>query len=409
VRWAAIPLALFAAGYLLLPELDLFNYQQRRAEAKRMEAERVDRAERITEAAERVKETLEEGTPGLEGLEGELDRLAEELKHGDITDQQAMARLSDIGKEVIDAKEAMNTPRPDLNTLADQTVETADAAEAVDAMGKGDYAKAAEKMQAMQEQMQQLAEKANQGALSAEDREKMQGLARDAARLAEAMGGEQNEQLAEALKQAAASMASGDPRSLAEACEQAGLSMQDMASMMQQLQQMGKLDEALAKMGEWSESTFGPSDFCRICGTGECEGGACKNGCCQGRGMARMGAAGQWAEGEIESQGAGMGGPGRGRGGGMQQADGGDERFAPSVLPGEMTRGKILASIMQRTAPDEEAETSIEGVTESFRQVRQSAEEALTQEEIPPGAKEFVRQYFGSINPEEESDGGGGS
>ncbi len=70
------------------------------------------------------------------------------------------------------------------------------------------------------------------------------------------------------------------------------------------------------------------------------------------------------------------------------------------MLPGEMTKGKVLASIMRHAAPDENAESTVEYVSEALIQVQQQAEQALTKEEIPPGSREFVRQYFGSLEPE---------
>lgn len=74
--------------------------------------------------------------------------------------------------------------------------------------------------------------------------------------------------------------------------------------------------------------------------------------------------------------------------------------FTPTTLPGEMTPGKVLSSIVQHNAPDEDPEATAEFVSDTIIEVQQAAEEALTKEEIPQGSKEFVRQYFGSLEPE---------
>ena len=71
------------------------------------------------------------------------------------------------------------------------------------------------------------------------------------------------------------------------------------------------------------------------------------------------------------------------------------------MLPGDMTKGKILAGIMQKAVPEEGAEPTQEFVVKTFESVQQEAEQALTKEEIPPAAKEYVRQYFGTLEPEE--------
>jgi hypothetical protein len=70
-----------------------------------------------------------------------------------------------------------------------------------------------------------------------------------------------------------------------------------------------------------------------------------------------------------------------------------------------MTPGKVLSSIMKHSAPDEDQEATAEYVSETIIEVQQAAEEALTKEEIPQGSKEFVRQYFGSLEPERSTRG----
>jgi hypothetical protein len=98
-----------------------------------------------------------------------------------------------------------------------------------------------------------------------------------------------------------------------------------------------------------------------------------------------------------------MGGTGMGRGNRVGELPDLNAGFKPTVLPGDLTKGKVLATILQKGAPQDDAESTLEYVTEAFVEVRQEAEQALTKEEIPPGAKEFVRQYFGSLEPEQST------
>ena len=66
----------------------------------------------------------------------------------------------------------------------------------------------------------------------------------------------------------------------------------------------------------------------------------------------------------------------------------------------EQLRSAVHA-LMQKAAPEEGAEPTQEFVVKTFESVQQEAEQALTKEEIPPAAKEYVRQYFGTLEPEE--------
>ena len=96
-----------------------------------------------------------------------------------------------------------------------------------------------------------------------------------------------------------------------------------------------------------------------------------------------------------------MGGPGRGAGGQVGNLPNPNVAFQPTKLQGGMTKGKILAGIMQKTTPDQDAQPTQDYLVKTFESVQQEAEQALTKEEIPPGAKEYVRQYFGNLEPEE--------
>jgi hypothetical protein len=80
--------------------------------------------------------------------------------------------------------------------------------------------------------------------------------------------------------------------------------------------------------------------------------------------------------------------------------EGAEVEFDPSVLPGPMTKDKALMTILEKGAPEPGAEPRREHLDRAFHEVKMEAEDALTKEEIPPGSKEFVRQYFGELEPE---------
>jgi hypothetical protein len=141
------------------------------------------------------------------------------------------------------------------------------------------------------------------------------------------------------------------------------------------MEQMAKLQQCQMKFAECENKLY----------CSECMG-ICKGGTCTGN---------KFAVGPY-----GLRGPGRGRGNQIGELPDVEASFDPKMLPGDMTKGKILASIMQRAAPTDGAESTIEYSEQALVQVKQQAEEALTREEIPPGSREFVRQYFGSLEPE---------
>lgn len=168
---------------------------------------------------------------------------------------------------------------------------------------------------------------------------------------------------------------------------------------------------------------MGPSEFCRSCGeklkpckTGDknCKGcgqgyqcsGSCSS--CNGSGWCKngkQGIGGNWMAGQGGKGSGGMGKRGTGQGGQVGDLPDPNDSFVPSVAQGEVTKGKFLADMIQRTAPDtENVESKAEFISGVVSEAQQEAEQAITREEIPLGSREFVRQYFGSIDPK-SSDG----
>jgi hypothetical protein len=181
-----------------------------------------------------------------------------------------------------------------------------------------------------------------------------------------------SEGMAKALAQAAAGLEKKDMAAAMAALESMNMSLEDAASLMQQLAAM---DDAMQGFGEAQAELLGK-----------------ELGQMLGKGFGSD----YFAEG-----GGGLGGPGRGRGNRIGELPDVEGALEESMLSGDMTKGKILASIMQRAAPDPDVESDAEFVAQTLTEITQQAEEALTKEEIPPSAQEFVRQYFVSLEPED--------
>ncbi|MDX9973014.1 MAG: hypothetical protein RBU21_08495 [FCB group bacterium] len=390
-RWLAVPVLAFAAASFV-PELDLFGLQQKQVEAKaKLETRRVQ-AERIKELAKPIREAASTyGAGDMADMPKALEQLADQLQSGEITEKQALAKVSSLSEDLQKRQENLkqNMPTPQL---LDNLAEYGAARDAAKSIQKGEFGQAAK-------EMQKLAEKMKKGELSPEEKKKLsEGMKKLADSLKSGKMGA-NPELAKALEKAAESMegASGDMAGMEEALndlENVELSMKDLASAMEQLQ---KLNVAQAQMMKWKQGQLGPSKFCRNCGKAlkpckegkNCKG--CKDGQCSG-------VCGSCAG---EGMGAGMGGAGIGQGNTTGPLGDVNDAFEPTMLPGQMTQGKALLDIVQRTAPNpEDAQSTAEFIEGVVVDAQQEAEQALTKEEIPTGSKEFVRQYFGSLEPE---------
>lgn len=367
-RWLAVGLAVFGCLYIAMPEFDLLGYKDRQAQAKAEEQKRMETIERIEEAIEPLKEQVkvEEENIGLETLTGDIDAILEDFKHGKINEKQMLAKLLNKAEALKQqqAELAQSTPKMS-HTLSDLN-STAEMAKHMQ-QGKFDEATKA---------MEELKKKLEEGSLSQEEQ---QQLAEELNKLSESLstnGTPSSEALKEALANTAKAMQAGDLQTAMEGMGMAEMSMQDLQSAMEQLE---KLEMAQAKLGK----------ACENCGVGQGQFGKAGMGAGKGPGM--------WGQGQGD-KGPGMGGPGQGRGGQIGELPETNTGFSPTMLPGGIQDGPMLATITETAPPDAEGEEStINFAPVNMAIVRQEAERALEQEEIPPGAREFVRQYFGTM------------
>ena len=387
MKWAYVPVLVFGLGYLFLPEFDLFGFKERAAEAKAKVAEVQVHAERLEKAVKPLVEGEEIAKAKLEDLTGDIAQLAEDMKAQKITEKQALARMSDLSKEIESRMNALQDKQP-LPQMMESLQQAKAETELGKAVQKGDFSKAAAEAKALQEKLKS-------GDLSKEEKEKTAKELKDLAEKLKSSDGELSKALAQALSEAAAGMEAGDMSKAMEALETAELSMEDLQSLTQQLKAMQGVQ---ANLAQWQQGMLGPSDYCRQCGAKlkQCKNGKGCKGC--GAGHTCSGVCGSCAG---SGTGLGMGGAGRGAGNQVGNLPNPNVAFQPTKLPGDMTKGKILAGIMQKATPEEDAQPTHDYVVKTFEQVQQEAETALTKEEIPPGAKEYVRQYFGTLEPVE--------
>jgi hypothetical protein len=352
-QWLLIPVVAFGVCYVFLPEFDLFGMKARQAEARA-------KVERVQSEVQRLREEIKpleavapipEAGP-LAEAKALVDKVSTQLERGEITEKQALAKLVDLRDALKDQMNKANAAAPKPK-LATNTMNPGLAKDIANDIEKGKFGEAAQKIQAMKEKLEK-------GAL---DKNEAQKTAQDLKQLAKMLGN-QNAAMSEALNELAQGLEMGDPKMAAAAMAKADLSLKDLESMLKQLDQLAKAGACLGQ--------------CQKC-------------------LGRVPGIGDWTEGETNKQGIGMGKAGKGQGGRVGDLPQVNAKFDPTLLPGKMVPGKVLMSVEQKAAPETGEQPTVEYTQQAFIQAQQQAEQALEQEEIPRGSREFVRQYFGTL------------
>ena len=366
----------------LMPQFDLLKYNEKKAKALAELKARQISAEKIRQVAQPLTAKEYLASEDLKEMASDVERIAEKLEGNEINEKQAFAKLDSLADRMLEKRQTMAEESP-IPKLAGDSSKLGPTKEMAEQIQEGKFGEAANKLKDLREK---LASKET-SSKEAED------IKKDLEELSKMLAGDKTElgkSLSEALQKASQKLDMSQLGEALSALEQAEMSLADMESALQQLE---NLENALAKISKWQVDEFGSLSQCKACSAGICDA----SGNCMGCGKACIG--GRWLAGEGRRGGGGMGGRGTGRGGMTGELPEVNAGFSPSILKGEMTQGKVLAGIIQKTAPGEERpESTLEFSSEALVEVRQEAEQALTKEEIPPGAKEYVRQYFGALD-----------
>jgi len=388
LNWLSALLIVTGLLYMFLPEFDLTGHNERIAEAKATDAVKAVAVERIEKIQKNLTDLDEADVPALKEFDLALNDLKNDLEKGKISEKQMVARLSNLSDDLRRKRNAFQKNNP-VPKVAGDLKQFSMAKELAAAIQKGKMGKAAEMAKAMQQKLQK-------GDLSEQEKKALQ---KDLKSLSEMLGGE-NTELGKALAKAQAGLESGDMKAALEAMKGAEMSLEDLESIMKQMDQM---DQTMFKLAEWKQGSFGESEFCRECGSklskcegegGECEseGGHTHNGVC--------GSCSGGGNKAGSGNGLGLGGAGRGQGNRLGKLPDVPFNTTATKTSGALTKGRMLADIMQKASPELGQEASVEMISGAFIQLQQATEQALTQEEIPDASKELVRQYFGALEPE---------
>jgi hypothetical protein len=414
-RRQALAAAVLAA--LLVVGVVVPNPQEARIAQRQAEQETIERqAERLEEVRQAIAENDQLSEEDREILLQELDDAIQDLRSGELSREQALARLSEMeGKlqELLD--QDVDAQRRALDEAGRQAAQSEDSQEIGQALSAEAYSAAAEAMSG------ELAERLPQ--MSAQE------LAAVAERL-EAMSGalsEANPALAQALRDAAQALHEGDVEAAQEALRRAGelteAAGQQIAAQEATEGALGQIQEGRREIAQAGPQGEG-ADQGQGQGQGQQgQGQQGQQGQGQGQGQQGQGQPGQGQGQEGSGTGSGSGsGDSTGAGKGQPQDPGGpiapnepgeagetpyDPIYDPERLgdgegarvdvPGEGQGGPATGE--GESGPHESGEALVP-YNEVYTDYQAQASSALENSYIPRGLKDYVRAYFGALDPE---------
>ena len=395
---------------LFLPQKDLLGFLRK----KEQEEEKTQQLEKakvaIKDAASPVKSTVERlGEPELADALSKLDQMPKNAKPQEIK-RQAIRKLGDLSDKI---KKMQNSAQLDsVNMMQKMFKQLRGSADPFSqnmrlALAKGNFAQASnllnqlqkelaegklniEQQKALSKQLQTLAKRLEELAQKNDEFEKeleQLGLDKKLAKMSDEQlrqalqkQGLASDKIEELMRKAAASRSAmsrcaGLGRAMA-ACGAGGLSGDELAAVMEQLDDIESLKQQLML----TQATL--DEIARAIG-------------CLGEGMCDgPGGYGPFAEGLSNGAGAGTGGPGTGYGPRKTDDSGqtGTKRVRTTNKPGQ---GPVIASWYFK-------ESQIKGeamrdFTEVVQAARDGAAEAISENEIPRRYEDAIKTYFSQL------------
>jgi chemotaxis protein histidine kinase CheA len=376
------------------------------------------------EHLEEIRVDLLEDPALLETPQGEealktLDDLLASLQDNQVNPEEALADISAAEQHLAELQQGAANKEKTLNEVAEslnQFSSTSDLAEALEqrnlAQANEFLQSAAETAASNPEAAQNLAEALQEAAETAQE-------AGDSA-LAESLS-----QAAEALQQNLAAQQSGNPAEAQAAQQTTQEALQQAAEALAQAEQQAGSQEALEQaLGNIQEAR---EQLAEAAGQGEGEGEGQQQASGQGQGQNQ----GQTGEGSGNGPGLGQGGSGSGRGeagdapadlfadrpGGELETDNGPNEGrlgdyegnyppihwggdgGPLVNPDPKGAEGGLPIGEAPLDPNQTPNPSQVPYNQVYGQYSEAASEALEDTYIPLGMKEYVRDYFGALEP----------
>ncbi|MBN2138786.1 MAG: hypothetical protein JW720_13340 [Sedimentisphaerales bacterium] len=410
--YAAGAWGLAAAIVLFMPQKDLLGYlrkqDEERTTAKKLEEAKID----IKKVAEPVRLVVSRlGDPNLSEALGKLNALPKDATPQDVK-RHAIRTLGDLSEQI---KKMQNTAQLESLDLMQKMLKQLRGStdmfsqKLLQSLAKGDFGDASKQLEQMRKQLEesglsdeqrkelakQLAEMGRKIRELAEKNSELEkeleklGLDKKLAGMSEKQlreslqkQGLNKEQIAELLQKASAcrsacSRCSKLGQAMAAAAGGAGgSSADDLSSLMEQLDELQATKEQLAAM---------QASLAQI---SQCMGGL-GEGMCDG-----LGCMGEFKEGYSDRYGKGTGGPGTGYGPrGIDES--GQTSTKKTKVDGKGAEGPIVASwYFKGTQIKGESRREFSEVVQAGRD---SAAEAINENEIPRKYEDAVKTYFGNL------------
>lgn len=388
---------------VLLPNLQEELLLQQRAITKSI-AEQLNQLEALSEE---IRQNPNLTAAQQEELLAPIEQAIEGLGEGDVSQEQAVATLSQAEAELRDlaASNSAEQLRQQLQQAGQPLASNPNSQTLGQALQSGDLAQAGAAAMQLADQLPQLSQ------------EEQLALAQDLMQTAQALAGT-DAQLAQQLAQAAQALQNGDIEAAQQALHEAGATLQQRAQEAAAAQQANQAANALqqgrqevAQAGEQGQ-TGPPANPDNLlpppdgrAGPDGSLGQSPQPGPGQGEGQGEVDGNGQGQGQNGAPQGGQLGGPGPG-GGHVENV------YVPEMrdlsgfegieveLPAEcLANPADCGALLNETPTEFGSETSIVPYTRVFGDYRNAANEALQDDYIPLGLKGYIRDYFSSLEP----------
>lgn len=384
-----LAIALLTASYLLPnPQETILNGQ--RAVQKAIE----EQVEQIETLIEEIQQNSELNPEAKEKLLEPLEKALETLQQGGVSQEEAVATLSEAEADLrtLEATNDTTTLRETLQESGQPLVENSATESLGQALQNGNLASASNATNELADNLPELSP------------EELAELAADLAETAQALQ-EVDPELAEQLAEAAEALQNGDVAAAQQALRQAAGTLQERAQSQTTAEAAGETAEQLSEGRDEVAQAGGQGQ------TGEGEG----NGQAEGEGNGQgEGEENGESNGSVESLQGGGQQTEEGEGTGAPAPGGGhtENVYVPPVvdlsgeegvdveLPAEcVANPENCGSLLNENPTEFGDQFSTVPYDQVFGDYRDAAYEALEDDYIPLGMKDFVRDYFSSLEP----------
>jgi hypothetical protein len=381
--------------FTYMPQKDLLGILSNREKQHKIEENKEELKSQVKEATASIKLTMKKiNDPNVADALNKLDKLPPDAKPQDVK-REAIRQLGDLSEKIKDMQKSSDLASMKMmQQMLKQLKSSQDSfsQKLRSELSKGNFGQAAALLRQMQKEL-------NEGKLSEEQKkqmaEQMQALAKALENLAK-----QNSELEKELEQMGLNkeFAKMSQQQLLEALQKQGLSSDKIDDLLQKTAAANMARQRLSQMsGAMAGSGSGSG--------GQLSGDELADAIDQLDGLeslqqqmnlteASLGGQNPWQEGLNDNYGPGTGGPGQGMGE-RASDDSGDYGTKKEKVDTKTQKGPIIASWYFK---DEQVEGQAErSLSDVIQAGRDSAAEAISENEIPRKYEESILKYFGNV------------